>query len=340
MRRAMRALATVVAVVALLATAGVAMVHLSPTPGGGTEADAAARAPRRRHHVESTVGPWGQPTPSRPAARRSSSRPRPRRTTARPTSASPRGPHRDVAVIPSTAAVASAAPAATWADGRRSTTTTGYVTLSVDYLVFGQTTRSPVYPGREQDVEGLSVQWVRDHADELGVELDRIVVHGSSAGSRLGGQVYVSGTTLLLQGPRCGPPHPTTSTVHRATHGYCHPACRRTRSGTTAGGVQPRPDVRERWKKANSVINAEGAHGPALLVHGEGGRGDPGGPDRALRRRARAGGPGRVHQDPARAGPRVRRGRRGARSPTTGGLPSPGPSRLARLPLPPGAPSR
>ena len=53
----MRALATLVAVVALLATAGVAMARLSPTPGGPSEADAAALEALDGETTSSTAAP-------------------------------------------------------------------------------------------------------------------------------------------------------------------------------------------------------------------------------------------------------------------------------------------
>ena len=267
MRRAMRALATVVAVVALLATAGVAMAHLSPTPGGGTEADAAALEALDGDTTSSTVGPVAADAippgcttvivtpPTSPDHREADL-------------CVPEGPHRDVAVILVHGGGGFGGSRSDMGGWAQVYNYNGYVTLSVDYLVFGQTTRSPVYPEPEQDVKA-SVQWVRDHADELGVELDRIVVHGSSAGSRLGGQVYVSGDDPYYYGAEMWPTTPDHINGFIGFYGYY--------TGLSAdeeryyGGVEPSPapDVRERWKKANSVINAEGAHGPALLVHGE-----------------------------------------------------------------------
>jgi acetyl esterase/lipase len=144
----------------------------------------------------------------------------------------------------------------------------GYVTISVDYLIFGQTTRSPVYPEPEQDVKA-AVQYVRDRAAELGVDVDRIVVHGSSAGSRLGGQLYVSGDDPYYYGAEMWPTTPSHVNGFIGFYGYY--------TGMSAdeeryyGGRRSSsdPEVRERWKKADSVVNAAGAHGPALLIHGE-----------------------------------------------------------------------
>lgn len=263
MRRVLRALGTVVAVVALLATAGVAVVRLSPPPSGSSGIDPAALAATDEGdpRVEGAVmSPPGCTTV----------------VTTPPTSGDerlgdlciPEGPHRDVAVIlvhGGGGFGGSRTDMSGWAQVYQYN---GYVTLSIDYLIFGETTRSPVYPEPEQDVKA-AVQWVRDHAAELGVDLDRIVVHGSSAGSRLGGQVYVSGDDPYYYGAEMWPRTPDHVNGFIGFYGYY--------TGLSAdeeryyGGPEssPDPEVRERWKKANSVINAEGAHGPALLIHGE-----------------------------------------------------------------------
>ncbi len=180
----------------------------------------------------------------------------------------PQGPHRDVAVVlvhggggygGSRADMAGWAGVYQWA---------GYVTLSVDYLIFGQTTRSPVYPEPEQDVKA-AVQYLRDHAAELGVGIDRIVVHGSSAGSRLGGQLYVSGDDPYFYGAEMWPTTPDHVNGFIGFYGYY--------SGLSIdevryyGGVESDrdPAVQERWAKANSIANAGGATGPSLLIHGQ-----------------------------------------------------------------------
>ena len=60
----------------------------------------------------------------------------------------------------------------------------GYLTFSIDYRLVDPATDTGIYPIPEQNVKA-AVQYLRMHADELGV--DRIVVQGHSAGARLGG---------------------------------------------------------------------------------------------------------------------------------------------------------
>ena len=268
MRRVLRALGTVVAVAALLATAGVAVARLSPAPSGSSGIDAAAL--EAADDVAASSGGPDEPAEGTLAPGCTTV------ITTPPTSSDqrlgdlciPEGPHRDVAVVlvhGGGGFGGSRSDMSGWAQVYQYN---GYVTLSIDYLIFGETTRSPVYPEPEQDVKA-AVQWVRDHAAELGVDLDRIVVHGSSAGSRLGGQVYVSGDDPFYYGAEMWPRTPDHINGFIGFYGYY--------TGLSAdeeryyGGPEssPDPEVRERWKKANSVINAEGAHGPALLIHGE-----------------------------------------------------------------------
>ena len=265
MRSAMRVLATVVAVALVLATAGVAMARLSPTPSGTSAADAEAL-----RSLEGADGAADGPEPDRAPAGCTTV------TITPPTSADsylgdlciPEGEHRDVAIVlvhGGGGFGGSRSDMAGWAQVYQFA---GYVTVSVDYLIFGQTTRSPVYPEPEQDVKA-AVQYVRDRADELGVDVDRIVVHGSSAGSRLGGQLYVSGDDPYYYGAEMWPTTPSHINGFIGFYGYY--------TGMSAdeeryyGGRRssPDPEVRERWKKADSVVNADGANGPALLIHGE-----------------------------------------------------------------------
>lgn len=180
----------------------------------------------------------------------------------------PDGPHRDVAILlvhGGGGFGGSRADMAGWAEVYQAA---GYVTLSIDYLIFGQTTRSPVYPEPEQDVKA-AVQYLRQHRDELGIAVNRIVVHGSSAGSRLGGQVYVTGDDPYFFGAEMWPGTPDHVNGFIGFYGYY--------TGVSAdeeryyGGPPDSddPEVRERWEKADTVAQAATANGPALLIHGE-----------------------------------------------------------------------
>jgi acetyl esterase/lipase len=76
----------------------------------------------------------------------------------------------------------------------------GYITLSADYFIFNDDTPPPVYPQPESDVKA-AVQYVRRNAAELGVDPERIVVDGFSAGARIGAQLLVGPDDPALAGP-------------------------------------------------------------------------------------------------------------------------------------------
>ncbi len=269
MRPAIRVLGTLLALVALVATAGLAVARMGSTPTAANDRDAAALA-----ELEAN-GLAGAPDPT-PAAEAALAPGCTTVTITPPTSGDhyeadlcvPEGPHRDVAVVlvhGGGGFGGSRADMGGWAQVYQYA---GYVTISVDYLIFGNTTRSPVYPEPEQDVKA-AVQYVRDHAGELGIDLDRIVVHGSSAGSRLGGQVYVSGDDPYYYGAEMWPTTPDHVNGFIGFYGY-YTGLSADEERYYGGGRSSRdPDVRERWKKANSVVNADGASGPSLLIHGD-----------------------------------------------------------------------
>jgi len=265
MRSALRGLATVVAVLALIATAGVAFARVG---GGPSSADGVTTSAEDGGDEPRVDAP-----PSAGVTQIEGC------TTVRitpPTSPDdhqgdlcvPPGEHRDLAVVlvhGGGGYGGSRSDMGGWAQVYQYA---GYVTISVDYLIFGNTTRSPVYPEPEQDVKA-AVQYLRRHAGELGIDVDRIVVHGSSAGSRLGGQLYVSGDDPYYYGAEMWPVTPDHINGFIGFYGYY--------SGLSAdeeryyGGERSSADgdVRERWKKADSVINADNAASPSLLIHGE-----------------------------------------------------------------------
>jgi len=75
----------------------------------------------------------------------------------------------------------SRADCASWSDWYRDH---GYLTFSIDYRLVDPAIDHGIYPIPEQNTKA-AVQYLRMHADELGI--DKIVVQGHSAGARLGG---------------------------------------------------------------------------------------------------------------------------------------------------------
>ena len=144
----------------------------------------------------------------------------------------------------------------------------GYPTLSTDYLVFDDTTRSPVYPEPEQDVKA-AVQWLRANGAEHGVTAARVVVHGISAGARLGGQLEVTPDDPYYQDTELWPG--TSDAIDGFIGFYGYYSGLQFDEERYYGGPEDSPDplVRGRWQRADSVAMAGGAVAPVLLVHGE-----------------------------------------------------------------------
>jgi acetyl esterase/lipase len=147
-------------------------------------------------------------------------------------------------------------------------TADGYVTLAIDYHLFDTGDRSPVFPRPEQDVKA-AVQFLRGNAAALGLDPERIVVQGLSAGARLGAVAFTTGHDPYFAGPSLWddiPDHVNAFIGFYSTY-----------DGTLEddafyyGGERDDEDpaVRRRWAKADSLANAANASGPAVFFSGD-----------------------------------------------------------------------
>jgi acetyl esterase/lipase len=130
--------------------------------------------------------------------------------------------------------------------------TDGYASLAIDYLLAKPSSPSPVYPKPENDVKA-SVQYLRTNAEQLGINADRVIVHGFEAGAGLGAQALVGdapGAFIGFSGRYDG-------SQRDPNRYYGGPA------------NSPDPQVQERYATANSIAQAGSAAGPALLYAGE-----------------------------------------------------------------------
>jgi acetyl esterase/lipase len=154
---------------------------------------------------------------------------------------------------------------APWAEAY---TAEGYVTLAIDYHLFDTRDRRPVFPRPEQDVKA-AVQFLRGNADRLGLDPERILVQGLSAGARLGAVAFTTGDDPYFAGPGLWPGVPDH--VNGFVGFYS------TYDGTFEddrfyyGGERDDDDpaVRRRWAKADSLANAGDASGPGMFFTGE-----------------------------------------------------------------------
>jgi acetyl esterase/lipase len=144
----------------------------------------------------------------------------------------------------------------------------GYVTLATDYFIFNDDTPSPVYPQPESDVKA-AVQYLRRHADELLIDPQRIVVHGFSAGARIGAQLLVGPDDPALAGPTRWPSPTDRIAGLIGFYGY-YSGFQFQPDRYYGGRAGSRdPEVRARWEAANSDARAATATGPVLLFHGD-----------------------------------------------------------------------
>ncbi len=93
----------------------------------------------------------------------------------------------------------SQADSTSWSDWYRDH---GYLTFSIDYRLVDSATDAGIYPIPEQNTKA-AVQYLRMHADELGI--DRIVVQGHSAGARLGAIVATTSDLPAFSGREVWP---------------------------------------------------------------------------------------------------------------------------------------
>ena len=144
----------------------------------------------------------------------------------------------------------------------------GFVTLAIDYTLVGDGTPAPVYPAPERDVKA-AVQYLRRFGTRLEIDPEAVIVHGSSAGARLGAQVHVTSGAPWFESQDLWADVPDHSNGLVAFYGYY--------DGTSLvaeeyfGGPpgSSYPAVRERLVQADSIAQARGATGPVLLFHGD-----------------------------------------------------------------------
>ena len=145
----------------------------------------------------------------------------------------------------------------------------GYASFAIDYLVAKQSTPSPVYPKPETDVKA-AVQYLRGRAGALALDPDKIVVQGFATGAALGAQSAVTPNDPFFDGPAH---FPGVNDAPAAFIGFSgrYDGHRPDQTKYYGGPPDsPDPNVQERYQRADSITQASGAAGPALLVDGDG----------------------------------------------------------------------
>jgi len=155
----------------------------------------------------------------------------------------------------------------------------GYVTLNIDYHLFqpGYSNQSPVFPWPELNTMA-AVQFLRGAGNALGLDKDRIVTQGHSAGARIGAVAYVGTNDDWFRSYDANGVSgdkelwPSVDTQVNGFVGFYHPY-----DGTMQyaeqyyGGAESATATAasDRWAHADSIARASGATGPALFVTGD-----------------------------------------------------------------------
>jgi acetyl esterase/lipase len=114
-----------------------------------------------------------------------------------------------------------------------------------------------------------AVQWLRGNAVALGIDPERIIAQGLSAGARLGAVAYTSGDDPWFTGPELWPgiaDHLNGFVGYYSTYDGSLES-----DATYYGGERDDDDaeVRRRWAEADSLANAGDVVGPAYFFTGE-----------------------------------------------------------------------
>jgi acetyl esterase/lipase len=144
----------------------------------------------------------------------------------------------------------------------------GFPSFAIDYVLAKASAPSPVYPKPETDVK-VAVQYLRGRAGQLGLDADRIVVHGFDVGAALGAQAFVTPDDPFLDGPGRYPGVSDKPAGFVGFYGRYDGAQRNPTRSYGGPPDSPDPKVQERYAKANSIAQAANAAGPALLVQGD-----------------------------------------------------------------------
>jgi len=143
----------------------------------------------------------------------------------------------------------------------------GYATFNINYRLFNKNETKAVFPQPVQNVKA-AVQYLRKNANQIKIDPDRIILHGNSAGATLTAQVLVSANDSYYQGSELWANISDQPNGMIAFYGYYTGLTRYTDvyfGGTTNSSE---PQVQERRRKANAILNANSANAPSILFHG------------------------------------------------------------------------
>lgn len=147
-------------------------------------------------------------------------------------------------------------------------------TLNIEYFLITKDTPAPVFPREERNLKAAA-QYLRANARVLGINPERIVLLGTSAGARLGGIVATTPDDPSFAGPGHWPQVPDHLNGFIGFYGGYTGQLLSDVTGLTMqqyyGGdsTSTNPEVQQRIAKATAIRNAAQTNGPVLLFHGD-----------------------------------------------------------------------
>ncbi len=146
----------------------------------------------------------------------------------------------------------------------------GYVGISINYRLSGEAT----FPAAVEDCK-CAVRWVRENAEEYGIDPDRLGVWGSSAGGHLALMVGLADDKAGLEG-KGG--HEGVSSRVQAVCSWFGPADLTVGHDQFQGGSGQAPlaflggtldEKKEAYEQASPVTHATKDDPPVLMIHGD-----------------------------------------------------------------------
>jgi len=149
----------------------------------------------------------------------------------------------------------------------------GFVGISVNYRLSGEA----IFPAAVHDCKA-AIRWTRAHAEQYGIDPERIGAFGGSAGGHLAAIVGTSGGDAYLEGD--GPYASFSSRVQAVAENYGptdflrmndapgrmdHDSPTSPESAFIGGPIQENP---EQVQKANPITYVDPSDPPTLIIHG------------------------------------------------------------------------
>lgn len=140
----------------------------------------------------------------------------------------------------------------------------GYVGMSIDYLLWSKGIQKPTWPRNLQDAK-TAVRWLRQNADRLGIDPNRIGVIGGSAGGNLAAMLAVTGPKDGLEPPDGDD---TSSSVQCAVDLYGVADLMNYHDMKMF--LKTRKEDPESYRRASPISYCNSGDAPVLMIHGTG----------------------------------------------------------------------